>query len=88
MANDFWDDVRAYMKEHPQVLGLIFCTAGIMIMWGAWKNWDWLYAPDGGMRGLGGISAYLGRSAARIAGVVIGISLVGASIVMFCSDRF
>lgn len=83
MSHDFWDDVRAYLKVHPQLLGLIFFTFGLVMIYGAWKNWNWLYAPDGGMRGLGGISAYLGRKAARIAGVILGLMIIGASMVMF-----
>ncbi|RYZ29315.1 MAG: hypothetical protein EOP49_40700 [Sphingobacteriales bacterium] len=80
---DFFDDMQAYFKLHPQTMALVPLVFGVVMLAGAWFNWNWLYSPNGTFRGVGGIGAVFGRTAARIAGCVIAIIFFGVAIFMF-----
>lgn len=83
MAEDIFDKIHVYFREHPKVMALIPLSLGVMMIVGAVQNWDWLYAPSGTFRGIGGISAYFGRTIARIVGVVVGLIFFFVAYIMF-----
>lgn len=72
-----------WIKSHKVIAGqltaLTILIFGILLIIGAYKNWDWLYAPDGHYQNnwtLGQVSRYTGRKSARIIGFFGGLLVV------------
>lgn len=73
------DIIGNWLDNNPnafgEILALTFTTMGVLMIIGAIKDWDWLYAPDGEYHHkwtMGQISRYLGRRTARIWGAIVG----------------
>lgn len=77
------DKVRNWMHNNSGLVGklvsLTILTIGILLVIGAFKNWDWLFKPDQSYHNrwtIGQVSRYLGRNTARVVGFVGGVVLI------------
>ncbi len=82
------DNIRTSIHNNPGIVfklfSLVFLIFGFLAVIGAIKNWDWLYAPDGHYQNnwnMGQVSRYLGRSAARVIGFILGLLIIIAGAV-------
>ena len=89
---DFGNWIDTHQNTAMLILGSALTSMGILMIIGAIKDWDWLYAPDGEYHHkwtMGQISRYLGRGTARICGITgalflflpLGLMLVYSSLV-------
>lgn len=81
------EKTRDLIHKNPQVFSKIFSLVlllfGILVVIGAIKDWDWLYAPDKSYHSwwnLSQVSRYLGRGTARILGSIGGLVIIAAGI--------
>ncbi len=79
MKKDPIDSLVSWVVKHPNIFGkslsIVIFTLGILLIIGAIKDWDWLYAPDSHYRNnwtMGQISKFFGRKIARLVGGVFG----------------
>ena len=85
MGDSFIDKISNWIQHNGgafgKIVSLAFLIFGILVVIGAWKNWDWLFKPDASYQNkwtIGQISRYLGRNTARVLGVIGGIILIVA----------
>lgn len=80
-------DLHKWIRENKEtttkLFSLVILLAGILLIIGAIKNWDWIYKADEHYQSkwsLGQASRYLGRSTARVIGFAMGIliTIIGA----------
>lgn len=76
------------MQQNPGLFGkmvsLSFVVLGILIIIGAFRDWDWLYKPDDSYHNrwtIGQVSRYAGRTTARVIGFIGGLLLIIAGTV-------
>ena len=47
---DMQDKIKNWIQAHAEIMGkfvsLVFLVFGVLVVIGAFKNWDWLYKPD------------------------------------------
>ncbi|HEX5150764.1 MAG TPA: Imm17 family immunity protein [Parafilimonas sp.] len=77
------DKVHNWMQNNSGLVGklisLTILVLGILLIIGAFKNWDWLFKPDQSYHNrwtTGQVSRYLGRNTARVVGFIGGVILV------------
>lgn len=83
--------IAQWIKTNPNIFQKIVATAffifGILLMVGAVKNWDCLYAPDKeyhSKSSMGQLSRYFGRKTARIVGFIGGgVILAFGSVLLY-----
>jgi hypothetical protein len=83
---DTTDKAAAWMSSNPGLFSKMVAAAllafGVLLIIGAFKDWDWLYSADGHYQNnwsMGQISRYLGRRTARVIGFAggIGVTAIG-----------
>ncbi|WP_022820236.1 Imm17 family immunity protein [Fusobacterium russii] len=76
------EKIGSWIKNNPNIFGkivaIVFFIFGICLIIGAFKDWDWLYAPDKEYHSrwsMGQLSRYYGRKTARFVGFLAGIAI-------------
>lgn len=72
---DIFEQMHLWLKQQTKIMALIPLTLAFVFIVGAIRNWDWLLAPSGSWKGLPGISAYFGRTTARVVSIICGLIL-------------
>ena len=82
------DKIKNWIQHNGGTVGKIVSLTillfGILVIIGAFRDWDWLFKPDASYQNkwtIGQLSRYLGRNTARIIGFVGGVLLVIAGAV-------
>lgn len=70
-------------KLPKEYLGLLFAAGGLLILIGAWLNWEWILEGDGSMINIAWISNKFGRTVARIIMGTGGVFLFIVGIILF-----
>ena len=83
---DIFEQMHPWLKAHPRIMMLVPLTLGIILFLAGIFNWNWLLQPNGSWKGLGGISAYFGRTAARVASIIAGLLSFLVAAIMYASE--
>lgn len=89
------DKIEGWIKNNPSIFGkllaLVVFILGICFIVGAFKDWDWLYAPDKEYHtrwSMGQLSRYWGRKTARFVGFLGGIAITAFGCILLYGAFF
>ena len=89
------DAIETWIRSNPVIFGKLISTAclvfGLLLIIGAIRDWDWLYAPDKHYQNnwaMGQISRYMGRGNARVTGAIGGVIFVALGCILVYAAFF
>jgi len=77
------EKIKNLISDNPgltsKIFALVVFAAGLFLIIGAIKDWDWIYKPDESYHNwysTGQVSRYLGRGTARVLGFIAGLFIM------------
>jgi hypothetical protein len=76
IMEDFFEKISTYFRENPGSIGYLFIIFGIVFMYGAYKDWGWIFEGGGRTINIEWISDTFGRKTARNLMILLGLFFV------------
>jgi hypothetical protein len=72
----YLEQIMSYFKNNPSNVGYVIILLGAVIIYGAYKDWAWIFEGGGRTINIGWISDTFGRKAARNLLILLGLIFV------------